>query len=264
MSISSHRRRFEGRTVLVVGGTTGIGWATAQRIASEGGRVVLADMGTTNPEDRVAELPGEAHLGVVCDVLSQESVQCALDAISLRVGALHGLVHVAGGDVPHGDFETIDDETWRLMFELNFLGPVRLLRAAIPLMARRSADPSVEVGAAAVVVSSINATLSLGSEPYSAAKAALGPLVGNLAAQYGPQGLRFNALAPGTIRTRVWDDQGGPDHLAPNYPLQRVGEPSDVAAALAFLCSDDSSFITGQTLTVDGGLSVQSPFRDHL
>ncbi|WP_373370702.1 SDR family NAD(P)-dependent oxidoreductase [Brachybacterium paraconglomeratum] len=153
MSTNIHRRRFEGRTVLVVGGTTGIGWATAQRIASEGGRVALADLGTTNPEDRVAELPGESHIGVACDVLSQGSVRCALDRISLQVGTLHGLVHVAGGDVAHGDFETIGDETWRLMFELNFLGPVRLLRAAIPLMARRRADPPVEVGAAAVVAS---------------------------------------------------------------------------------------------------------------
>lgn len=263
MSTSTHRRRFEGRTVLVVGGTTGIGWATAQRIASEGGRVALADLDATNPGERVAELPGESHIGVECDVLNQDAVQRALDDIALRVGTLHGLVHVAGGDVAHGDFETIDDETWRLMFELNFLGPVRVLRAFIPLLARRRPEASLDLGGAVVLVSSINSMLSLGSEPYSAAKAALGPLVGNLAAHYGPQGLRVNALAPGTIRTRVWDAQDGPDHLAPNYPLQRVGEPSEVAAALAFLCSDDSSFITGQTLTVDGGLSVQSPFRGH-
>lgn len=264
MSTSTHQHRFEGRTVLVVGGTTGIGWATAQRIATEGGTVALADVETTNPRERVAELPGDTHIGVECDVLNQAVVQRALDDIARRVGTLHGLVHVAGGDVAHGDFESTDDETWRLMFELNLLGPVRVLRAAMPLMARRDADNPTDAGAAVVLVSSINSMLSLGSEPYSSAKAALGPLVGNLAAQYGPQGLRFNALAPGTIRTRVWDEQGGPDHLASNYPLQRVGEPSEVAAALAFLCSDDSSFITGQTLTVDGGLSVQSPFHGRL
>jgi NAD(P)-dependent dehydrogenase (short-subunit alcohol dehydrogenase family) len=107
------------------------------------------------------------------------------------------------------------------------------------------------------VVSSINAELTLGSEPYSAAKAGLRPLVANLAAELGPAGIRVNAVAPGTIRTRVWDAQGGPDRLAHLYPLGRVGEPEDVAAALAFLCSPDAAWITGHVLPVDGGLSVR-------
>jgi meso-butanediol dehydrogenase / (S,S)-butanediol dehydrogenase / diacetyl reductase len=258
MRPSTSHGRFEQRTVLVVGGASGIGWATAQRIADEGGRVAVADLPSAGPEERAAELSGGGHLGLPIDVLDQESVDRALGLVSSRVSTLHAIAHVAGGDVEHGRFETIDDATWRLMFELNLLGPVRVLRAFIPLLKRKDAESP---GSAFAVVSSINASLALGSEPYSAAKAGLSPLVANLAAQYGPVGLRFNALSPGTTRTRVWDDQGGPDHLSPAYPLERVGEPSDIAAALAFLCSDDSSFITGQTLAVDGGLSVQSPFR---
>jgi NAD(P)-dependent dehydrogenase (short-subunit alcohol dehydrogenase family) len=82
-------------------------------------------------------------------------------------------------------------------------------------------------------------------------------VIANLAAELGPAGIRVNAVAPGTIRTRNWDAVGGPDHLAHLYPLGRVGEPEDVAAALAFLCSNDAAWITGHVLPVDGGLSVR-------
>jgi NAD(P)-dependent dehydrogenase (short-subunit alcohol dehydrogenase family) len=108
-----------------------------------------------------------------------------------------------------------------------------------------------------VTVSSINAFTALGSEAYSSAKAGLTSLTGNLAASLGHDGIRVNAVAPGTIRTRVWDSQaGGADRLAPLYPLGRVGEPEDIAAAVAFLASRDAAWITGHTLPVDGGLST--------
>jgi meso-butanediol dehydrogenase/(S,S)-butanediol dehydrogenase/diacetyl reductase len=137
------------------------------------------------------------------------------------------------------------------MLDLNLLGPVRVARAVLPWLRRSTDGPSI------VVVGSINASVTLGSEPYSAAKAGLASVVANLAADLGPAGVRVNAVAPATIRTRVWDDQGGPDRLAPLYPLGRVGEPHDVAATIAFLCSSDVAWITGHTLPVDGGLSVR-------
>src|SRR5699024_1615324 len=112
---------------------------------------------------------------------------------------------------------------------------------------------------AVVLVSSINALMPIGSEPYSAAKAGLAPVVTNLARSCGERGIRVNAVAPGTIRTRAWDAQGGQDHLAGKNPLRRIGEPADVAAAIAFLCSSDADWITGHTLPVDGGLQVTRP-----
>ena len=115
---------------------------------------------------------------------------------------------------------------------------------------------------AIVTVSSINAFTALGSESYSSAKAGLTSLTGNLAASLARDGIRVNAVAPGTIRTRVWDGQeGGADRLEPLYPLGRVGEPEDVAGAIAFLASRDAAWITGHTLPVDGGLMTGNGSR---
>lgn len=108
-------------------------------------------------------------------------------------------------------------------------------------------------------VSSINALTALGSEPYSSAKAGVVSLTANLAVTLGADGIRVNGVPPATIRTRVWDGQeGGADRLGPLYPLGRVGEPDDVAAAVAFLDSADAAWIAGHTLPVDGGLLTRN------
>jgi NAD(P)-dependent dehydrogenase (short-subunit alcohol dehydrogenase family) len=183
------------------------------------------------------------------DATDQSSVEDAIGRSASELGRLDTLINVAGGDIEHGTFEETNDDLWTRVLELNLLGVVRCCRSAIPYLRRSTRNPAI------VTVSSINAFTALGSEAYSSAKAGLTSLTGNLAASLGHDGIRVNAVAPGTIRTRVWDGQeGGADRLKPLYPLGRVGEPADVAAAVAFLASRDAAWITGHTLPVDGGL----------
>lgn len=198
---------------------------------------------------QLSQLGERPHLAVHMDVTDRSSVEQAVVRAASELGQVDTLVNVAGGDVEHGTFEDTDDGVWTRVFELNLLGVVRCCRSAIPHLRRSTMSPAI------VTVSSVNAFTALGSEAYSSAKAGLTSLTGNLAASLAHDGVRVNAVAPGTIRTRVWDAQeGGADRLEPLYPLGRVGEPEDVAGAVAFLASSDAAWITGHTLPVDGGL----------
>jgi meso-butanediol dehydrogenase / (S,S)-butanediol dehydrogenase / diacetyl reductase len=133
---------------------------------------------------------------------------------------------------------------------------VRCCRAAIPYLRRSDKNPAI------VNVSSVNSLGALGSEPYSSAKAGINALTINLAASLAADGIGVNTVAPGTIRTRNWEgQQGGADRFRHLYPLGRVGEPEDVAAAVAFLASTDAAWITGHTLPVDGGLADRCQAR---
>lgn len=243
--------RFVGSRVVITGGAHGIGEACARRLAAEGARVVITDLDVDAAKRVVATLAGVpgGHEAVAVDVTRSASVDQAMRTAEAILGGIDVLVNVAGGDTQHGAFEDIDDETWRSMVELNLLSVARCCRAALPHLRRSEKHPAI------VTVSSVNGLTALGSEPYSAAKAAVVSLTGNLAVTLGPDGIRVNAVAPGTIRTRVWDGQvGGADQLRHLYPLGRVGEPDDVASAVAFLASADAAWITGHTLPVDGGL----------
>lgn len=244
-------RRFAGRQVLVVGGSTGIGLASARRVAAEGASVVLADLDRAACDEAVATLDGSGHRSSTVDVTSRASV----DALVASLDRLDVLVHVSGGDRAHPAFAETDDEVWTEVLELNLLGVVRSCRAAAPLLLAGDAGPAV------VVIGSVNAVIALGSEPYSAAKAGVLSLVTNLAVELAPR-VRVNAVLPATVTTRVWDDQpGGAERLRPLYPLDRVGRAEDVAAAVAFLGSDDAGWITGHALPVDGGLSTGGTLR---
>ncbi|SFN38689.1 SDR family NAD(P)-dependent oxidoreductase [Mycetocola miduiensis] len=242
--------RMEDRVVLVTGAGNGIGRACAIRLAQEGARVVVADLDGDAARSVAGELPRpETHLPLQLDVTSTESVNNAVSESVLHFGRLDVLVNVAGGDVGHPSFEDTDDTTWEEMLNLNLLGAMRCCRAAVAHLKASTHDPAI------VTVGSVNAQIAFGSEPYSTAKAGLSALMRNLAASLAPDGIRVNTVEPATTRTRVWDPQpGGADRLRPFYPLGRVGEPADIAAAVAFLASSDAAWITGHVLPVDGGL----------
>ncbi len=247
--------RFGGATVLVTGAGQGIGRACAVRLAAEGARVVVSDLHLDLARSVADDLPESTEsMALWMDVTDRASVDAAVTRAADELGGLDIVVNVAGGDIPHGVFEETGDEVWSALLELNLIGVARVCRAAIPFLRRSPRSPSI------VTVSSINGQTALGSEPYSSAKAGLTALTANLARYLAPDGVRVNAVAPGTIRTRVWEDQeGGAERMLPLYPLGRVGEPADVAAAVAFLASADAAWITGHVLPVDGGLLLARP-----
>jgi NAD(P)-dependent dehydrogenase (short-subunit alcohol dehydrogenase family) len=243
--------RFEGRAVFVSGAAHGIGRAIAIRLAGEGAAVAVADLDTEAGEIVAAEIvaSGGVALAVACDVTDRASVDAAVAATIAAFDRLDVLVNVAGGDWAEPSFAEVDDDLWQRKLDLNLTGAMRCVRAALPHLL---ASP---VGGSVVTIGSVNGLSAFGGYPYSAAKAGLQNLTKNLAAEYGRRGLRVNLVAPGTIRTRNWDNQPGAlDRLRAVYPLGRVGEPEDVAAAVAFLASDDAAWITGVTLPVDGGI----------
>jgi meso-butanediol dehydrogenase / (S,S)-butanediol dehydrogenase / diacetyl reductase len=243
--------RFVGAGVIVTGGAHGIGRACAARMAEEGAHIVVADLDQAAAHQVASGLAqGDTrHVAVWLDVTDVSSVERAFAEAISGLGGIDVLINVAGGDTYHGTFEETTDEVWVSMIELNLLGVVRCCRAAIPYLRRSAKTPAI------VNVSSVNALAALGSEPYSSAKAGIGALTINLAASLAAGGIRVNTVAPATIRTRNWEGQeGGADRFRHLYPLGRVGEPEDVAAAVAFLASNDAAWITGHTLPVDGGL----------
>lgn len=238
--------RFSGRVVLVTGGANGIGLATVERFVSEGASVVLLDREGDVARSHQDRLGAESVLGLGCDVGCRDQVDAAVAAGLERFGQLDVLVNVAGGVVSKRAILDMTEEDWVAELDLNLTGTMRCIQAAVPHLERQP-------GSSIITVGSVNGAAAFGNEPYSSAKAGVSLLARNLAVDLGPRGIRVNVVAPGTIRTRVWDDQGGPDRLMPLYPLGRVGEPSDIAAAIAFLASEDASWITGITLPVDGG-----------
>jgi meso-butanediol dehydrogenase/(S,S)-butanediol dehydrogenase/diacetyl reductase len=238
--------RFDEKTVAITGGGGGIGSALVRRFAAEGASVRCIDV---DPERArtAANAAGSAAEAVVADVTVAADVERALAG---RVDVLVNSTLSATGD----NLVTIGDESWRRDLDGTLTSAFLCTRAVLPGMIERG-------GGAIVNVASVNGLGYYGNEAYSAAKAGLISLTGSVAARYGRHGVRANAVAPGTIRTAAWDERLArePDlltRLARWYPLGRIGTPDDVAACVLFLASEEASFVTGATLTVDGGLTT--------
>jgi NAD(P)-dependent dehydrogenase (short-subunit alcohol dehydrogenase family) len=242
----------EGRITLVTGGGSGIGEAIAKRFAAAGATVVVADI-ARDRADRVAREIGEAAFAYAFDVADLGAVASAMGDVVDTVGAIDILVNNAGISMGN-DILTIDPETWDRNLAIVLKGPYLCSRAVIPGMISKH-------WGAIVNIASVNGMSGLGEEPYSAAKAGLLNFTQNLAMRYGRDGIRVNAISPGTVRTPIWSerlktDPDAFDRLASWYPLGRVGEPDDVAEAALFLASDRAAWITGVNLPVDGGLTA--------
>ncbi|MFC7618851.1 SDR family NAD(P)-dependent oxidoreductase [Microlunatus sp. GCM10028923] len=234
--------RFRDRVVIITGGGSGIGATMAELFAAEGASVFVFDRTAA-----VAEHPA----GRVVDVTDRAAVRAAVAEIEAEQNRIDVLINNAAvaGDTP---FLELTEEQWDAEVAVTLKGSFLCSQAVLPGMITRGAGSIVNIG-------SVNGSQYLGNEAYSAAKSGLLSLTRSLAVRYGPDGVRCNAILPGTIRTPIWDDRlaAEPDRLEKVsrwYPLGRVGAPEDVARAALFLASDDAAWITGVALPVDGGL----------
>jgi meso-butanediol dehydrogenase/(S,S)-butanediol dehydrogenase/diacetyl reductase len=242
---------------LITGGGSGIGRAIAERFAREGARVVVADRNLPGAEETVARVvhAGGAALAVETDVADATAVTALVSLAKQTYGRIDVLVNNAAASAGD-DILTIDEPTWDWNLAVVLKSAFLCSKAVLPGMIERRRG-------AIVNIASVNGLTGLGEEGYSAAKAGMINLTQNLAIKYGRYGVRANVICPGTIRTPIWDArvERHPaifDELAAWYPLGRVGEPDDIAAAALFLASPDAAWITGAVLPVDGGLTAGS------
>lgn len=246
-------KRFERYGVLVTGAARGIGAAVARRLAEEGARVLLTDVDAPEAARTAAALreQGLAGEALGCDVADRASVEAAVAHAVDTFGSLDVLVNSAASCTPDTPlFEDGPDEVWDRDLDITLSGTYRCCRAALPHLAASGRGAVVNIG-------SVNALQDFGNHAYSAAKAALVSLTRTMAAHVAARDVRVNLVVPGTVRTSAWE--GREDELEamrPLYPLGRVGEPDDIAAAVAFLASREAAWITGTSLTVDGGITA--------
>jgi NAD(P)-dependent dehydrogenase (short-subunit alcohol dehydrogenase family) len=223
--------------IVVTGAAQGIGLATAERLTHDGWQVVRTDR---------QEGPGIR----TCDVTLKEEVERLIASIAAEHGHIDGLVNAAGAGWRSG-FLAASDELWMRTLEVNLMGTVRMCRAALPHL-RTSGHPQRGI---------VNFTsqaaktggLVIGA-PYSAAKAAVLCLTKTLAAEFGADGVRVNAVAPGIVDTAFLDGVPGIRERGSSLPLGRIGVPSEVAGVVSFLMSADAAYLTGEIVDVNGGL----------
>ncbi len=250
-------RSLEGKVAIITGASRGIGEAIALGYAAAGARVVVASRkieGVTAVAEQVQAQGGEA-LAVACHTGKPEQIEALISAAIERFGKIDVLVNNAATNPYFGPMLDADDGAYHKTFEVNLKGYFDTARAVARHLGSRSAQGAI-VNVASVV--------ALGAAPlqgvYAMTKAGVISMTQTLAYELGPVGVRVNAIAPGLIRTRfagaLIDNAEIHDRVVSRTPLGRLGNPEEIVGGAVFLASDASSFVTGQTLVIDGGLTL--------
>ncbi|MBI3876693.1 MAG: SDR family oxidoreductase [Verrucomicrobia bacterium] len=254
--------KLAGKVFVVIGGTSGLGLSAARAFVREGARVVVVGRDAGKVKAAVRELGASAH-GLAGDATSPRTAEKAIESALKKFGGFHGLYHVAGGSGRRkgdGPLHELTDEGWRFTIEENLTALFHSNRAAARQFLKQRSGGTV-----------LNMTSVLGWSPapkffathaYAAAKAAVIGLTRSCAAFYAPRNIRFNAIAPALVATpmsrRAQGDKAILKFIRAKQPLDggRIGQPEDLDSAAVFFMSDESRFVTGQVLAVDGGWCV--------
>lgn len=248
-------RGLKGSTIIVTGAASGIGRATATRLAEEGAKVAIFDVDAAAGGEAAVEIEqqgGQARsFGV--DITHQGSVEAAVDTVEREMGATVGLVNNAGWDVARSFLES-DLELWRKVIEINLVGPLIVTRAVLSRMQERGRGRVVSIASDAGRVG------SSGESVYAACKGGIIAFSKSVARELARTGITLNLVAPGPTDTPLFasfDETGKlAKALERAIPMGRLGQPADYPGIIAFLLSDDAAFITGQTISVSGGLTM--------
>jgi len=243
---------FKGKTIVVTGAASGIGLATVKAFAEAGGRVVLTDVNAAAGEAAAKEAASAGDVRYMpLDVTDRASAETLAQRIEAELGRLDVLVNAAGWDIIQ-PFMDNTPEYWAKIVSLNFMGPVQVTRALLPLLIASGSGRVVNVSSDAGRVGSFGETV------YAGAKGGVIAFTKSLAREMTRKSIRVNCVCPGPTDTPLFASQSDKmrEALANAIPMKRVAKPSEIADAILFFASDRSSFVTGQVLSVSGGLTM--------
>ncbi len=245
--------KLKDRVAIVTGGGRGIGWGIAQALAAEGARVAIFDIDGATAQKSAAEIPGARAFRV--DVTAKTQLDQAVGEVEKTFGAVHILVNNAGWDRPMPFVET-SEEFWDKILAVNLKGPIICTRAVLDSMIKQGGGKIVFIASDAGRVG------SSGEAVYSAAKGGLIAFTKTLARELARHRINVNCVSPGPSDTPLFEEEfakgkpGLAEALRKAIPWGRLGRPEDIARAVVFFASDDAEYITGQTLSVSGGLTM--------
>lgn len=248
-----------GQVAVVTGSSRGIGRAIAQRMAQHGARVVVSSRTAEACAPTVDAIlaAGGSAIAVACNIGRKDEVQNLVATVLDRWGQIDAMVCNAATNPHFGPMATIGDDAWDRIMGTNIRSNLWLANLVAPGMAERG-EGSITIVSS---IAGLRGSPTLGA--YGVSKAADMQLVRNLAVEWGPRGLRANAIAPGLVRTdfarALWEDPALLARRTRDTPLGRIGEPDEIAGAAVFLASAAGRFMTGQTIVIDGGVTAGAP-----